>query len=56
MLGPHFSGVLVARDLGDAGPDMNRRFEFVLSHDRALTVTVAQALMARIAPHGQQAR
>ncbi len=48
VLGPHFSAVLVARDRGDRGADLDRRFEFVLSHDRDLTVQVAQALLARI--------
>jgi hypothetical protein len=31
----------VAQDLGDSGPDMQRRFAFVLSHDRELTIRVA---------------
>ncbi|SDR74351.1 PAS domain S-box-containing protein/diguanylate cyclase (GGDEF) domain-containing protein [Nocardioides scoriae] len=50
VLGPHFSATLVARDLGDDGPDRNRRFEFVLSHDRELTIAVANSLMSRIWP------
>ena len=50
VLGPHFAATLVARDLGDAGPDRERRFEFVLSHDRELTISVAQSLMSRIWP------
>ena len=50
VLGPHFAATLVARDLGDQGPDMQRRFEFVLSHDRELTVRVAAALMSRVWP------
>jgi diguanylate cyclase (GGDEF)-like protein/PAS domain S-box-containing protein len=48
VLAPHFAATLVARDLGDTGPDAGRRFEFVLSHDRDLTVEVARCLMARI--------
>ena len=50
VLGPHFAATLVARDLGDDGPDAGRRFEFVLSHDRELTVAVANALMSRVWP------
>ncbi len=53
VVGPHFAATLVARDLGDAGPEDQRRFEFVLSHDRELTVSVANALMSRIAPEGR---
>jgi len=50
VLGPHFAATLVARDLGDTGPDMQRRFEFILSHDRELTIRVAASLMARVWP------
>ena len=50
VLGPHFAGCLVARDLGDTGPDMTRRFEFILSHDRELTIRVAASLMSRVWP------
>jgi hypothetical protein len=41
---PHQHGraaCLVARDLGEDGPDMQRRFDFVLSHDRDLVISVA---------------
>ena len=48
VLGPHYAGALVARDLGDAGPDRERRFEFVLTFDRDLVVDVAAALISRV--------
>jgi EAL domain-containing protein (putative c-di-GMP-specific phosphodiesterase class I) len=48
VLGPHFAGALVARDLGDTGPDCDRRFEFVLTFDRDLVVDVAAALIGRV--------
>ena len=48
VLGPHFAGALVARDLGDSGPDHQRRFEFVLTFDRDLVVDVAAALISRV--------
>jgi EAL domain-containing protein (putative c-di-GMP-specific phosphodiesterase class I) len=50
VVGPHFAASLVARDLGDDGPDGERRFEFVLSHDRTLAIQVAAALLARVWP------
>lgn len=57
VVGPHFAVTLVARDLGDSGPDRDRRFEFVLSHQRELAIKVALALMSRVWPgrpdHGQ---
>jgi diguanylate cyclase (GGDEF)-like protein/PAS domain S-box-containing protein len=55
VLGPHFSACLVAQDLGDSGPDMQRRFAFVLSHDRELTIRVAASLMSRVWPEPQTA-
>ncbi|HEY6762378.1 MAG TPA: diguanylate cyclase [Baekduia sp.] len=51
VLGPHFAGALVARDLGDAGvPDRDRRFSFATVYDRELVIAAARTLIARIAP------
>jgi diguanylate cyclase (GGDEF)-like protein/PAS domain S-box-containing protein len=50
VIGPHFTGALVGRDLGDTGPDRDRRFAFALTYDRALVLDAARTLMARIAP------
>lgn len=49
VIGPHFAACLVARDLGAGGPDLQRPFEFVLSHHRELAINVATALFSRIA-------
>jgi EAL domain-containing protein (putative c-di-GMP-specific phosphodiesterase class I) len=49
VLGPHFAGALIARDLGDSGPDEDRRFEFAVTHDRARVTTAARSLVERIA-------
>ncbi len=51
VLAPHFAGALLARDLGDGGPDSGRRFEFVLTYDRDVVVAAAQTLMSRVQPH-----
>lgn len=48
VLGPHYSAALVARDLGDAGPDHERRFAFVLTFERTLVADVAAALISRL--------
>jgi EAL domain-containing protein (putative c-di-GMP-specific phosphodiesterase class I) len=48
VLGPHYAGALVARDLGDTGPDHKRRFEFALTFDRELVTEVAGTLIARV--------
>jgi len=49
VLSPHFAAALVARDLGDQDlPDNDRRFDFVLTHDRPLVAEIAGILMSRI--------
>jgi len=50
VLDPHFAAAFTARDLGDTGPDWERRFEFCLTYDRARVTAAARALMERIAP------
>jgi EAL domain-containing protein (putative c-di-GMP-specific phosphodiesterase class I) len=49
VLGPHFGAAFVARDLGDFGPDRERRFDFALTHDRELVTEVARSMMRRLA-------
>ena len=48
VVGAHYAATLVARDLGNSGPDRERQFEFVLSHDRSLAIQVALALISRV--------
>jgi EAL domain-containing protein (putative c-di-GMP-specific phosphodiesterase class I) len=55
VIGPHFASCLTARDLGDSDPDMERRFEFVLSHNRELVIQAATILLSRIAPRAGRA-
>jgi DICT domain-containing protein len=50
VVGPHFAAALAAIDLGDAGHDALRRFEYVLTYDRDLVLSIAQSLMARVLP------
>lgn len=49
VLGPHFAGAFVARDLGDSGADRTRRFEYAITYDRDLVVAAATRLIRRIA-------
>ncbi|MBJ7332317.1 MAG: EAL domain-containing protein [Solirubrobacteraceae bacterium] len=54
LLGPHFAGAFVARDLGSTGPDAERRFAVCVTYDRERVARVARRLMARIAaPSGR---
>jgi EAL domain-containing protein (putative c-di-GMP-specific phosphodiesterase class I) len=50
VLGPHFAGALVAQDLGDTGPQSERRFRFATTYDRDLVVAAARTLLERVAP------
>ncbi len=51
VLGPHFAGALVGRDLGDVdrGND-ERRFAFATVYDRGVVIAAARTLLSRIAP------
>jgi hypothetical protein len=50
VVGPHFAAALVARDLGDSGAEDDRRFDYAITHDRALVVEAATALLSRVTP------
>lgn len=50
VLGPHFAGALVAVDLGDSGPDDERRFDYALTYDRDLVGAAANSLLRRVQP------
>lgn len=52
VVGPRYTGALVARDLGDDLPEAERRFEFAITHDPVLVQTLAEALMRRVYPSG----
>ncbi|MEZ5219524.1 MAG: DICT sensory domain-containing protein [Ilumatobacteraceae bacterium] len=54
VVGPHHAAALIARDLGDDGPDLERRFEFVVTHDRPTVLTAARSLMSRITTQADQ--
>lgn len=48
IVGPHFAGALAARDLGDDGPDHERRFDYAVTHNRDLVLQVALGLMVKV--------
>lgn len=50
VIAPHFAGAFVACDMGDAGPDMDRRFDYAITYDRDLVTVIAVRLMQRVAP------
>lgn len=51
VLGAHESVALVAREHdGEAPTDMDREFDFVVTHDRALVTAVHHAMIGRLTP------
>ena len=50
MIAPHFAAALLARDLGDSGPDLDRTFEYALTYRRDTCVRAACALSPASCP------
>ena len=50
VLHPHFCAALLARDLGDTGPDLERRFDYALTRRRDVVIAAAQEILRRVAP------
>ncbi|WP_436535884.1 sensor domain-containing phosphodiesterase [Actinoplanes sp. HUAS TT8] len=48
VLGAHTAAALMARDLGDVGPDPDRQFEFVVTYDQALVTAAAHSMIGRL--------
>jgi len=48
VVGAHYTGALIAKDLGDTGPDRNRRFAFSLTHDHETVLAAARSLLDRV--------
>lgn len=50
VLAPHFAAALLARDLGDTGPERERTFEYALTYQRTTVSAAARSLLSRVAP------
>ena len=50
VMAPHFAAALLARDLGDTGPDRDRRFDFALTYDRDTVSAAMETLLSRVLP------
>ena len=49
VLGVHYSGALLATDLGDTSvPEHDRRFSYVVTHDRHLVELAVESLLRRV--------
>lgn len=49
-IGTHYAVALLAHDRGDDLPELSRRFDFVITHDRRLVVQAAQQVVRRLLP------
>ncbi|KJC64856.1 hypothetical protein TZ00_04115 [Agreia bicolorata] len=47
VISPNFAATLAARQLGEPSPT-NDTYEFILTHDRRLTIEAARTLVARL--------
>ncbi len=50
VVGPHFAGAFVARDLGDTCADQDRRFEYFMTYERGRVTAAAGALLRHLVP------
>lgn len=48
VVGPHFAGAVLAKDLGDGGAQDERRFDYVVTYDRELVIAAASSLLRRM--------
>jgi hypothetical protein len=55
VVGDHYTGALIARERGGAGPDADPRFDYVLTHDRDLVLAAGRSLLDRLLPAGANA-
>jgi DICT domain-containing protein len=55
VLAPHYSAALLARDLGDVGPDSERMYDYALTYERDTVVRAAHALLLRVVPRRSSA-
>lgn len=50
VIGPHHAAALIAQDRGDTGPDGDRRFDYLITHDRDLVIAAGRSLMQHVEP------
>jgi EAL domain-containing protein (putative c-di-GMP-specific phosphodiesterase class I) len=55
-VGTHYTGALIAKDLGDTGPDLDRRFLFTLTHHHPTVLAAATSLLSRVQPQASKIR
>jgi EAL domain-containing protein (putative c-di-GMP-specific phosphodiesterase class I) len=48
VVGTHYAGALIGRDLGDTGADLDRRFEFIVTHHRPTVIAAGRSILDRL--------
>ncbi len=48
VVGPHFAGALLAREVGDGGPDGRGAFDYCVTYDRALVIEASDQVLRRV--------
>jgi EAL domain-containing protein (putative c-di-GMP-specific phosphodiesterase class I) len=48
VVGTHYAGALIAKDLGESGPDRDRRYAFILTHHHETVLAAARSLLGRV--------
>jgi EAL domain-containing protein (putative c-di-GMP-specific phosphodiesterase class I) len=51
-IGTHYAVALLSRDRGDIVPELDRSFDFAITHDRRLVIQAAQQMVQRLVPQG----
>ena len=50
VVGPHYAGALIARERPGVGPDSDRIFDYVITHNRPVVTAAARSLMQYLQP------
>ena len=48
VINPHYAAAFVARDCGDQGPDLDRRFDFIYTHDRDAVILAGRTFLKEL--------
>ena len=48
LVGAHYAAAFIARDIGDTGPDLERRFDYTITHNRDIVIRAGRSLMSRL--------
>jgi EAL domain-containing protein (putative c-di-GMP-specific phosphodiesterase class I) len=52
LIGSHHAAAFIARDVGDQRPELDRRYEYAVTHDRSTVLAAGRSLMNRFIAAG----